>query len=168
MRLDSLEHSDSIRLRAAQGWFELGNAAEAAAELSQMSDAAREHPDTLELSWQIAVKSKRWTEALAVAETLCRLAPHSPFGWIHRSYCLHELKRTQEAWDLLHPMADKFPQEWLVCYNLACYACQLGRLEEAKSWYARAREQGDPEEITRLAAEDPDLKPLFPKPGEVS
>lgn len=133
-----------------------------------MSDAAREHPDTLELSWQIAVKSKRWTEALAVAETLCRLAPHSPFGWIHRSYCLHELKRTQEAWDLLHPMADKFPQEWLVCYNLACYACQLGRLEEAKSWYARAREQGDPEEITRLAAADPDLKPLFPKPGEVS
>jgi tetratricopeptide (TPR) repeat protein len=162
--MEPLDHSDVIQLNAAQGWLELGNCAEAAAELEAISPPAREHPDVLELRWQIAVKRQQWEEGLAVAETLCRLAPDSAFGWIHRSYCLHELKRTQQAWDLLLPMADKFPQEWLICYNLACYACQLGRLDEAKNWFRRARETGDPHEVEKLAANDADLKPLFPPP----
>lgn len=114
------------------------------------------------MRWQIAISGKQWTDALQVAEQICVMAPESASGWIHRSYCLHELKRTQEAWDMLRPIADKFPQEWLVCYNLACYACQLGNVEEARQWFSRAIEVGNPLEINRLAAEDPDLKLLFP------
>jgi len=156
----SLEHPDTIRLSAAQGWLELGNGTEAVAELNSISAAAQEHPDVLEVRWQIAVHEDRWEEGLAVAEALCRLAPNSPFGCIHRSYCLHELKRTQEAWDTLLPFTTTFPEEWLIRYNLACYACQLGRLEDAKEWFKRSLELGDPVEIETLAAADPDLKPL--------
>jgi predicted Zn-dependent protease len=158
--MGSLEHPDGIRLSAAQGWFELGSCVEALAELNSISAAAQEHPDVLELRWQIAERQHRWEDGLAVAEALCRLTPDSPFGCIHRSYCLHELKRTQDAWDALLPCAEKFPREWLICYNLACYACQLGRVEEAKRWFSRSLDLGDAREIESLAAEDPDLKPL--------
>ena len=162
--MDVLAHPNGIYLSAAQGWLELGNWTEALAELEQIGPEWREHPDVLQVRWQVAVKAERWPEALAVAESLCRTAPDSPFGWIHRSYCLHELHRTQEAWDALFPLAERFPREWLISYNLACYACQLGNLEEAKSWLARAVKLGDRTEIERLAEQDGDLKPLFQKP----
>ena len=162
--MEPLDHPESFHLRAAQGWFELGNCAEASAELERLGKSGSQHPAVLELRWQIAVKNRLWEEGLAIAETLCQAAPESSFGGIHRAYCLHELKRTKEAWDILLPLAEKFPEEWLICYNLACYACQLGQLTEARAWLMRAIERGDPREINRLAAEDPDLKPLS-KPG---
>jgi tetratricopeptide (TPR) repeat protein len=156
-----LDYPDDLRLRAAQGWLELGNCSEARAELQSVSAAARQHQDVLELRWQIAVKEQHWEEGVLIAGTLCQLAPDKPFGWIHRSYCLHELKRTREAWEMLLPVATRFPREWLICYNLACYACQLQQLDEAQHWLNRALEIGNPNEIKKLAAKDPDLKPLF-------
>jgi predicted Zn-dependent protease len=161
VRMEPLEYPSVIYLNAAQGWLELGDCREAAAELENVAPQFREHPDVLEVKWQIAVKAKGWGEGLTVAEAICRLAPNSPFGWIHRAYCLHELKRTREAWDVLVPAASRFPKEWLICYNLACYGCQLGLLAEGRSWFSRALELGNPNEINRLAADDSDLKPLF-------
>ena len=163
--MDAIKHPDSIYLRAAQGWLELGNGGEALSELSRMSPASQEHPAALEIRWQVAVKNQHWEEGLALAELLCVRAPKSPFGWVHRCYCLHELKRTQEAWETLLPLAEIFPEDWLICYNLACYACQLGKLEEAKKWLTRAVEIGDPAEVNHLAAADADLKPLFEGPA---
>jgi tetratricopeptide (TPR) repeat protein len=158
--MQSLEPPDSIHLRSAQGWVEVGNPTEAAADLARVSPGLCEHPEVLEVRWQLAVQAKRWPEGLAVAECLCRLAPESPFGWIHRSYCLHELKRTREAWDALLPIAERFPKEWLICYNLACYASRLGQLDEAQAWFQRALDRGDPRAINRLASHDPDLIPM--------
>jgi hypothetical protein len=158
--MESLEHPNDFFVSAAEGWLALGNCGEAAAELDRIAPNLCGHPEVLEVRWQIAIKAGRWHDALAVAETLCRLAPSSPFGWIHRSYCLHELKQTQEAWESLLPTADRFPKEWLICYNLACYACQLCWLEQAKVWLTRAIMLGGAVQVNRLAAEDPDLKPL--------
>jgi tetratricopeptide (TPR) repeat protein len=159
--MTALEPPNSMHLSAAHGWLELGNSTEAAAELARISVELHDHPDVLEARWQIAVRVGHWPEALTVAESICRAAPESPFGWIHRSYCLHELKRTQEAWDCLYPHAQDFPKEWLLCYNLACYACQLGRRDDAQAWLQRALDLGDPQEINQLAAADKDLRPLF-------
>ena len=83
------------------------------------------------------------------------------FGWIHLSFALHELKRTQEAYDNLIGVLDAFPDEWLMRYNLACYACQLGNLDEADRWLAGAVLKGDRKRIKRMAKDDPDLAPLF-------
>jgi predicted Zn-dependent protease len=159
--MDDLAHQDRFCLQAAHGWVELGNPAEALHELDGLSATAREHPEVLGLRWHIAAKSRDWETALGIAGALVEAMPESPSGWIHRSYCLHELKRTREAWDSLLPLAKRFPKEWLICYNLACYACQLGLLAEARTWFTRAVEAGDPIEINRLAADDPDLRPLI-------
>ena len=63
------------------------------------------------------------------------------------------------AWDILRPTADRFPTEPTVAFNLACYACQMGRLEEAREWLAKAIALGG-EPIAKMAQEDEDLKPL--------
>jgi hypothetical protein len=68
-------------------------------------------------------------------------------GWVHRSYYLHELKNTEEARDNLLRVVDKFLEDPIMRYNLACYECQLGKLEPAKNWLQKACEVGDPEKI---------------------
>ncbi len=60
-------------------------------------------------------------------------------------------------------VVEDFPKEPTLRYNLACYACQLNRLDEARQWLGRAREIGDADEINRMALADEDLKPLWPE-----
>ena len=72
---------------------------------------------------------------------------------------MHELKRTQEAFDQLLPVAEKFPKVWTIPYNLACYCAQLGRLAESEQWLERAMAM-DVITVVRVALEDPDLNPL--------
>jgi hypothetical protein len=66
------------------------------------------------------------------------LRPKDAQSWISRSFVLHDLKRTQEAYDLLLPGLDKFTDESVIPYNLACYACQLGEHARAKELLAVA------------------------------
>jgi hypothetical protein len=46
-------------------------------------------------------------------------------------------------------------------YNLACYECQLGRLEQAKQWLEKAFLLGDARKMKRAALDDPDLEALW-------
>ena len=93
-----------------------------------------------------------------VAEALCDLLPNDLNALIHRSYALHELKRTAEAEVLLLPALDCFPTEPTVPYNLACYACVLCRVEEARRLLERAievsGEQGDEVKLMALGPVD--------------
>ena len=77
-----------------------------------------------------------------------------------------ELKRTEEARDNLLRVVDKFPDDPILRYNLACYECQLGRLEQAKGWLEKAFKLGDPKKIKLMALEDRDLEPLWREIGK--
>ncbi|MBI2947752.1 MAG: tetratricopeptide repeat protein [Verrucomicrobia bacterium] len=155
-----LEPPDIHHLLAAIGWVELGNPLEARNELSKISDEQRGHPDVLEGEWRIHAAAKSWTAALQVARRQIQAAKSHPAGWINQSYALHELKRTQEAFDQLLPLAKRFPKISVIHYNLACYACQLGHLEVAKRNLARAIKQRGKDEVKKMALADADLKPL--------
>jgi len=161
-RMKSLEPPDSLHLKAAQGWLELGNHIEADAELDEIAPALRIHPDVLEVRWQIYATARKWEACADIAATITRLAPDEPLGWIYRSFALHELKRTQEARDNLLPVVEAFPHEALMRYNLACYECQLGCLQQAKEWLQKAFETSrEPTQLRLMALEDPDLEPLW-------
>lgn len=162
-----LEIQDQHHLVAAQGWLELGDHLEANEELEQIMAEYRAHPAVLEVRWQIYAKAKKWEEALDIASVLIQSAPELPLGWVHRSYCLHELKRSEEARDNLLRAVNRFPDDAIMRYNLACYECQLGRLEQAKNWLEKACKLGDPRKIKTMALEDPDLKPLWREIGEI-
>jgi tetratricopeptide (TPR) repeat protein len=155
-----LSAPDSHHLLAAQGWFELGDPVEANEELEKITPQMRVHPDVLKLRWEIYAVAKQWDFALHLAKALIRLAPDDPLGWIHRSYTLHELNCTSEAFDQLAAVAERFPTEWIIPYNLACYCAQLERLEECQKWFKEAMAI-DEHTVKRTAIDDPDLKPLW-------
>lgn len=163
--MKALEPPDSHFLRAASGWLDLNNPREAAAELQHLSAEARMHPDTLEVMWRLCAVNQRWQEAVEFGRLLVRLQPREPSGWLHRSYALHELRRTEEALTLLLPAASQFPKESIIPYNLACYCCHLGKLEEARAWLGHAVRIRGRQQVRDLALADPDLQPLW---GEIA
>ena len=150
-------------LEAAVGWIELGNPREALAELAQIAPEFRDHPQVLEVKWQVFARLENWDKSLPVAQIFCEVAPGLPQGWLHQAVSLYRLNRTEEAWNLLLPMARKFPRSWIIAYDLACYACQLNRLDEGRQWLRRAFRLGEPREVRLLSLADPDLKSLWPE-----
>jgi predicted Zn-dependent protease len=160
--MSEMSPADRHHLQAAQGWLELGNPVEAGAELNRVTPSQRGDPEVQELRWQISAQSRNWNACVDIGKALTQLAPDRVVSWIHHAYALHELKRTQEAFDVLAPIAIKFPSDATIPYNLACYACQLGDLVGARDWLAQAFRLGNAKEIQRQASEDPDLAPLWP------
>jgi tetratricopeptide (TPR) repeat protein len=155
-----LSSVDARHLEAAEGWLGLGNWGEAQLELEQISSVGQGHPGVLRARWEACAAARKWPEALELAAALIQSTPHEPTGWVHRSYCLHELKRTQEARDNLLRVVDTFKGDPTIRYNLACYECQMGRLEQARAWLRKACEVGLAPRIWQMALEDPDLAPL--------
>lgn len=153
-------HSDKRHLEAAEGWLGLGDWASANAELEEISPKMRAHPDVLLLRCEIYGRAGKWDYVVEVASTLAKELPKRRDAWIHRSFALHELKRTQEAFDQLLPAADLFPRYWLIPYNLACYCAQLGEIDESEKWFKRAMAI-DQKTVQVNAIDDPDLEPRW-------
>jgi len=157
--MNPLEPVDEHHLRAAEGWLDLNNPAEARGELEQIAPDHLDHPDVLERFWLVHAKEEDWDACVKTADLLVQSAPERPGGWIHRSYALHELNRTEEAYDQLNAAREVFSDDWLIPYNLACYLAQMGRLNEAaRELYDALRINSNA--VKHAAANDPDLEPL--------
>jgi hypothetical protein len=162
--MTKLEPPNTYHLSAAIGWLELGNPAEAATEIARMAPEALEHPEVLAVRWEICAAQTSWEAALAVADLLVAKAPDRATGWLHRAYALRRVKdgSLQQAWDALRPVFERFPKVPVIPYNLACYATQQGRLDEAWEWLHKAMEAADDvQSIKRMALADSDLEPLW-------
>jgi tetratricopeptide (TPR) repeat protein len=114
---------------------------------------------------EIYSRASKWQACHDIAETLTKIVPGHPDGWISLSIAKYRLGRTQEAYDTLKPCGEQFPKEWRVHYNLACYACQLGNLDEAEALLKEAFIHGNAQELQKLIIEDPDLDPLKHRVG---
>lgn len=161
--MSQLEPPDSHFYSAAQGWIELGLPAEAENELLRISPENQAQPCILDLRWDLAARNEDWPKGLAISQQLLDSAPDQVTGWLHRSYSLRRLPAggLQAAWDALWPARGKFPGEPIVHFNLACYAAQLGRLDEAWDLFQDALKAGEPKIIRQMALHDPDLEPLW-------
>ena len=140
--------------------MELGNHEEANEELELIDAPLRAHPDVLEVRWLIYQKIENWKICKDIGTALVNLAPERTTGWIHRSFALHEMKRTQEAYDELKPALDTFKKEQLIWYNMACYACVLGNKDEARGLLSKAIELGG-DAVKTQALNDPDLQGVW-------
>ena len=154
---------DSHFLSSAEGWLELGLRAEATAELDLISPPYQRHPDVLEMRWALHAHARQWDAALDAARELVLAAPDRASGWLHQAYALRRAMEggLAQAREALKPAAKKFPKEPVIPFNLACYACQLGQLDEARGWVKRAMKVGGKESIKLMALADEDLKPLW-------
>ena len=161
--MNLLEPSDIHRLNAALGWLGLSAPADARAELDAIAPAQQSHPAVLEARWLVCAHEENWDDALLVAELERQAAPDDSSGWLHRAYALRRVENggLAQAWDALLPAAEKFPAESVIAYNLACYACQLNQLADARKWLQRAVKIGSQDGIKKMALADEDLKPLW-------
>jgi tetratricopeptide (TPR) repeat protein len=165
--MPKLEPPDNHHLSAATGWIELGNFGEAAAELARIRPAFARHPDVLEVWWAVHAHREDWVRGLEAACALVEAAPERAGGWLHQAYALRRVSADglQAAWDALLPAAQRFPREPTIPYNLACYACQMNRLDAAREWFRRALRIGGKEPVKQMALADDDLKPLWEEIG---
>jgi tetratricopeptide (TPR) repeat protein len=169
--MDDLDITDLRHVIAAEGWLELGNHLEANAELEQISASTRAHPEVLEIRCKIYEKVGNWRACFDIASAIVTLAPDTPFGWIRRSFALHEMKRTKEALERLEPAMELFPSEIVIYYNLACYECVSGNIGQAQVRLAQALEIAEKSasyDEWRLAAlDDPDLAQIWQHLGKL-
>jgi thioredoxin-like negative regulator of GroEL len=163
--VNDLEPHDVILLNAAEGWLGLDNVIEADKELKQITPAMHRHPEVLGVRYEMFAKAECWPKCEEVAEEIILLEPESTFGWIRRSFALHEQDLTATAREKLLPAVDLFPDEITIRYNLACYECVLGNMSQAKLHLAEAfnlaRNQNCTDEWKKQMMGDPDLKPLW-------
>ena len=157
----NFNHADELHLQAAIGWLELGNWQEANEELENISPPQRAHPDVLQIRCKIYDAAGKFEYVAEVANALCTMLPDSAFGPLHLAHALRKLDRTSEARDALLPIADKFPREWRIAYELACYCCKLGERKDALRWLEQAIDVAGKLDIRLKALDEPDLEPLW-------
>jgi len=159
--MDSLEPPASHHLMAALGWLELGNTTEALAELERIDPELQSQPDAQAARLECLMVAQQWDDAALLAETLCAQCPEEASFWLHFAYAARRRANgsIERTYEILAPMQVIFPNEWLIAYNLACYLCQMNRLDEAEAMLAAARAVGGGK-VDQLAEDDEDLAPL--------
>ena len=164
-----LEPPDTHHLSAAQGWLELGNHIDANGELEEISPQQRAHPHVLSVRYDVYAQAKKWDGAAEIAGALVKLIPEQSFAWICWAYATRRKLGggIPEAKKILTEAETKFPSDYLIRYNLACYECQSGNLKEAMSWLEKAIDMAGEKDIRLMALDDPDLEPLWNQISEI-
>ena len=161
--LSDLPDDDRYRAQKCDGFLDLHMPGRARSEWEQLSPGARRHPIGQALELRLLMVEKNWTAARALAEQFHAGQPDDPSSWIQLAYATRRAEGLNAAEDILREARPRFPKEPVVVYNLACYACQAGRLDEARSLLAEAARL-DPQSLA-MAAEDDDLQALWPELG---
>ena len=159
---------DRRYLDAAQGWLGLGNLLEAESELQRISPNLQTHPEVLELRWKTLSSVGNWDLAAKVARTLSELMPFAARGHALLAQSLKNQGRIEDACRVLTAVVDKFPKDWCLRYDLACYTCQLGQFKTAGEWLINAMNIAGAKQIKKMAVDEPDLTPLWESSEERS
>jgi hypothetical protein len=141
----------------------LGNPVEGNEELEKIAPVLRVHPDVLAVRYEVYSKAKHWDAAAEIAGTQAKLTPEEPGAWISLAYAIRHKPGggISQAREILIQAQPKFPDQTLISYNLACYECQLGNLNQAWQWLEKAFATSDTKRMKRMALEDSDLQPLW-------
>jgi tetratricopeptide (TPR) repeat protein len=151
------------RLLAATGYAELSLFQEAVQELEELPEPFRTEPTVLAVWLDIYQRWQKWSEAEFVAARLCEIEPDMPAWVIGLAYATRRNRGLRFADDILKEAVEKFPDCATIQFNLACYAAQLGRVDEALTRLQRAIDLDNA--YAALAKTDPDLEPLRSKIG---
>jgi Flp pilus assembly protein TadD len=143
---------------AASGYRELGMLDEAARALEEIAPEDRTRKEVLGARVDCYMAAKKWSIAAEVAGHLVEVEPENPGWWINLAYATRRAESIEKAEALLLQARKLHPQNALIAYNLACYACVTGRVDEAKTHLEHAIEVDNM--IRELALHDEDLKAL--------
>ncbi len=158
MRFKPLNAQDKVHLRAAEGWFELGDCDSAIKELEQITPEAQSDGTFQSLRHCVVIKKAgRWK----LGEGLAAETPDHPQYWINLAGSNQKVRQFAEAKRLLIEAHTRFPCEFIFQFMLACSCAQLQQLDESAEWLKKAMALDEKKIVQELAARDPDLKPLL-------
>jgi tetratricopeptide (TPR) repeat protein len=143
------------QINAAIGYFNLGMTDDALLELESMSQADFHRPESIALRVSVLMRKGLWEKALEGAELLCTLLPEHPSPYLDAAFCLHEMKRTEEARRKLLAGPAQLKGNSLFYYNMACYESRLNHLDVARKYLEQALSMN--RELENSWESDPDL-----------
>lgn len=153
-------HDDITRiLLVAEGYLELGMLDHAALELEKVPLEARTGEELLSMRCRIFIAAKQWEASRDVAKHLVAKNPKNVQHWIWAAFATRRAENIEAAREILLRAKSVHSGEPLIDYNLACYACQLGEIEQAKQLLKMAIEADVA--FKQMALADPDLEPLW-------
>ena len=147
------------QLQAAVGYLELGMLVEANAEIENLSPELKTSSTALGVRLEIYRAAEKWSLMEVVARELWKRHQGEPVYWNDLAWAVRRADSIKAAHSILLDAADRFPGDAMTHFNLGCYACQLGDIEEAKEGVRRAIELDA--KFKMLALDDPDLEPLW-------
>jgi len=154
-----LEAPDHQHWRAAVGYVELGMFQEANDQLENIDPFNRAAPEVLAVRIAVYQGLKKWELMREVAKRLAEFQPNDIQWTVSLAYATRRADSIQGAKQILLNVESKFPKEAIIKYNLACYCCQLGEIENAKSYLQKTFEIDSAWRLQAL--DDEDLKPLW-------
>jgi tetratricopeptide (TPR) repeat protein len=146
------------RLAHARGYLGLGMIKEASAELDLVPADQAGETSVLALRAVVLQEQAKWPALAGVANELVRRQPMEPGWWIAWAYATRRSRSLAAAETILIEGERTHPDEATIQFNLGCYACQRGHLNEARRRVERAVSL-DPA-FRDAAGIDPDLEPL--------
>jgi Flp pilus assembly protein TadD len=144
---------------AASGYRELGMFDDAARALEEVDPEDRARIEVLGARLDCYIAAKNWAMAVEVARHLIEVEPENAGWWINLAYATRRTESLERAEAFLLRAHKLHPNNAIIAFNLACYACVMGRLEEAKVHLEHAIALDT--KIRTLALHDEDLKPLW-------
>ena len=157
-----IETNDVFCLRSAMGWLELGMPSEARKELQSLTPELAKLPEVCGVHWSILAREENWIEAEKLARDQVSEKPDNVTNWINWAYSLRRANGfgIPMAYKTLRRSVDRFPKDFLIPYNLACYCSCMKTIDEAWRWLDIAAQRSDYKTIREMALQDDDLEPL--------
>ena len=146
-------------LTAVGGFLELGMPIDAANELERLPPEVKNSTKVLKVCAPIYHAATAWAQLETVARELVKREPDEP-GWrVSLAFAVRRSTDLVSAQKILLEAECQHPEDATIHFNLGCYACQLGDLEEAKHRIIHAIKI-DPR-FRAIALADRDLEPLW-------
>ena len=146
-------------LLAADGYLFLGLPLEALKEMESIDDSAQHASPVLRARVRVLLHLKCWDQANALSEAGNSLYPEENEFTVQRAFALHQLKKGNDAVQVLLSAPEWIRRTGILHYNLACYEAQLGDLTTARQCIQTAIEINS--SFKKNARTDPDLARLW-------
>jgi lipopolysaccharide biosynthesis regulator YciM len=153
------------RLSHARGYLALGMLRQAEAELRSVRGEDADRMEIKALLLAILHQKRDWRRLRRLAAELVKREPTEADWWVSLAFATRRVQSIDRARRILLEAEQLHPKEAVIQFNLGCYACQLGELEEARrrvmrsiALHASFREAAvADEDLAPLRAADPDF-----------
>ena len=147
------------QLQVAVGYLELGMLGEANDEIENLAPELKSSSAVLGVRLEIYRAAEKWSLMEVVARELWKRHPDEPVYWNDLAWTVRRADSINAAHSILLDAVERFPGDAMTHFNLGCYACQLGDIDQAKERVRRAIELDA--KFKMLALDDPDLELIW-------